>query len=230
MEGEKSVGRAIQKVKRLGASTAMAVLLLAPLGATGAFAATAAKPAAHKPSQVPTVVLKVVRSPQFATFLHVSTKTVALDLKHHETLLQMASAHKIVRARLVGEIGALVRDDAAAEIKAHRLTTAKAVVLEKQAYASLASAIVNKDLAAKHRRTLSGKLLKEVAAILHTKPALVLKQRRKGESLVKMAAAKHITEAVLVRDLVNYRLKTAKKHKPTVAVLDKEMVRMVVKK
>ena len=220
---------AIHPIKRMGAVAALAALLAVPLGSAGAMAAT--KPAVHKPPVTPPAVLKAVHSPQFATFLHVSAKTVALDLKHHQTLLQMAAAHKIVRARLIGEISALVRDEATVEVKAHHLTAAKATVLEKQANASLAAAIVNKDLAVKHKRTLSGKLLKEVATLLHTKPSLVLKQRRKGESLVKMAAAKHITEAVLVRDLVNYKLKTAnKKHKPTVAVLDKEMASLVTKK
>ncbi len=211
-------------IARIGAALALTAIVALPVMQSGAFAATA-KPKAH-PKQAPAIVQSVIHSPQMAAFLHVKPQVLSIDLRHHKTLLDLALAAKISRPRLLSELEALVRDRAAVEIKGKHLTAAKAAALEKRVDASLPVWMADPNLS-RHRTTaLSGGLLKEVAKLTRLSAKEVKSKLRSGESIVRMAAAAHVSEPVLVKDLVAYRT-AHEKHKVSAQILRKEVVHLI---
>ena len=177
------------------------------------------------PKPAPAIVQDVIHSPQFAAFLHLKPQVVNVDLRHHKTLLDLALAAKITRPRLLSELEILVRDRAALEVKDKHLTTVKAVALEKTVDASLAVWMADPHLS-HHRAALSGGLLKEVEKLTRLNAKEVRSKMHAGESIVKMAAAAHVSEPVLVKDLMAYRA-AHEKHKVSAQVLQKEVVHLI---
>lgn len=216
----------LNSIKRWSITVALSALTLGTLAPALAFAAS--QPVVKKVVEPPAIVVTVVHSAEFASYLHTSKKVVTADLRHHESLLTLATAHKIDQAHLIGELSTLIHDTLLVDVKDHRLTSSKEAAMQKQADASLAAAVNNRDLRVT-RHLLAGRLLREVSSLLHMKGKLIVKDRLHGHSIVALAASKHITEATLVKDLVAYRLKTSK-HKLSESVIDKEIVAMVTKK
>lgn len=211
-------------IARMGAALALAAIVALPVMQSGAFAA-AAKHKAH-PKPAPAIVQSVIHSPQMAAFLHVKPQVLSVDLHHHKTLLDLALAVKISRPRLLSELEALVRDRAAVEIKGKHLTPVKAAALEKRVDASLPVWMADPNLS-RHRSTaLSGGLLKEVAKLTRLSAKEVKSKLRSGESIVRMAAAAHVSEPVLVKDLVAYRT-AHEKHKVSAQILQREVVHLI---
>ncbi len=208
---------------RIGAAVVLSAVVALPVLQSGAFAATA-KTAAH-PKPAPAIVQDVIHSPQFAAFLHLKPQVVNVDLRHHKTLLDLALAAKITRPRLLSELEILVRDRAALEVKDKHLTTVKAVALEKTVDASLAVWMADPHLS-HHRAAISGALLKEVEKLTRLNAKEVRSKMHAGESIVKMAAAAHVSEPVLVKDLMAYRA-AHEKHKVSAQVLQKEVVHLI---
>ncbi len=144
-------------------------------------------------------------------------------------MLDLALAGKISRPRLLSELEALVRDRAAVEIRSKHLTASKAAVLEKKVDASLPVWMADPNLS-RHRTTaLSGGLLKEVAKLTRLSAKGVKSKLRGGESIVRMAAAAHVSEPVLVKDLMAYRT-AHEKHTVSAQILRKEVVHLVNKR
>ncbi|MHB1627247.1 MAG: hypothetical protein ACYCVB_02545 [Bacilli bacterium] len=216
-----------KNVARIGGALVLTAIVALPVLQSGAFAATAKHKAHPKPA--PAIVQSVIHSPQFAAFLHVKPQVVNVDLRHHKTLLDLALAAKITRPRLLSELEALVRDRAAMEIRDKHLTTAKAAALEKTVDASMSVWMADPYLGHHRGAALSGGLLKEVAKLTRLSAKEVKSKLRGGESVVKMAAAAHVSEAVLVKDLVAYRT-AHEKHKVSAQILQKEVVHLINKR
>ncbi len=211
-------------IARIGAALALSAIVALPVLQSGAFAATA-KHKAHA-KQAPAIVQSIVHSPQLAAFLHVKPQVLSIDLRHHKTLLDLAAAAKITRPRLLGELEALVRDRAAVEIRSKHLTASKAAALEKKVDASLPVWMADPYLDRHRGGALSGGLLKEVAKLTRLSAKEVKSKLRSGESIVRMAAAAHVSEPVLVKDLVAYRTAN-EKHKVSAQILQKEVVHLI---
>lgn len=197
------------------------------LSQTGVFAKVT-KPHTHPPTAL-SIVKKITYSPQLSAFLHLKPQMLHRDLKHHESLLTIATKEKHTKTQLLSELSAIVRADVAKSQKAHHLSAAQAADLEKSADAMLPHLIVNTQLGAHKNAALSGGMIKEVATILHTTPVKVRADMRAHETILQMANAAHVKESVLISDLVGYRAKHQKHHAST-AILTKQVERMIGKK
>lgn len=220
----------VQKAAWIGATLALTAVVALPVLQNGAFAATAKNTAATKHTvhvkRAPAIVENAIHSKSFAAFLHLKPQVVHADLQHHKTLLELALTAKITRPRLLSEIETLIRDQVNVEIKDKHLTAAKASALEKTINTSLPVWVADSHLSRRRGPALSGGLLTETAKLTHLSAKEVKTKLHSGESIVKMAAAVHLSEPVLTKDLVAYK-SAHDKHKVSAQILQKEVVRLI---